>query len=75
MPANLPDDPATLPVKDPTASAPPAFPSPPSSTNSPAINSITRSRSGGGTVEIGGFEGLDPTRYGDWEHNGRCTDF
>jgi hypothetical protein len=19
--------------------------------------------------------GLDPTRFGDWEYNGRCTDF
>jgi len=27
-------------------------------------------------VEIGGREsGLDPTRYGDWEKNGRCIDF
>ncbi len=25
--------------------------------------------------EIGGPEGLEPTRYGDWEVNGRCTDF
>lgn len=25
--------------------------------------------------EIGGPEGLEPTRYGDWEKNGRCTDF
>ena len=25
--------------------------------------------------EIGGTDGPDPTRYGDWEHNGRCTDF
>lgn len=25
--------------------------------------------------EIGGVEGLEPTRYGDWENNGRCTDF
>lgn len=25
--------------------------------------------------EIGGFKGPEPTRYGDWEHNGRCTDF
>ena len=29
-----------------------------------------------GTVrEIGGRGGLDPTRYGDWEKNGRCIDF
>ena len=25
--------------------------------------------------EIGGTKGPEPTRYGDWEHNGRCTDF
>jgi hypothetical protein len=25
--------------------------------------------------EIGGKPGLEPTRYGDWEVNGRCTDF
>jgi hypothetical protein len=25
--------------------------------------------------EFGGTEGLEPTRYGDWENNGRCTDF
>lgn len=26
-------------------------------------------------VEHGGRGGLDPTRYGDWEKNGRCIDF
>lgn len=26
-------------------------------------------------VEIGGRGGPDPTRYGDWEKNGRCVDF
>jgi hypothetical protein len=25
--------------------------------------------------EIGGPAGLEPTRYGDWEKNGRCSDF
>lgn len=25
--------------------------------------------------EIGGQAGPEPTRYGDWERNGRCTDF
>ena len=25
--------------------------------------------------ETGGPKGLEPTRYGDWENNGRCTDF
>ena len=26
-------------------------------------------------AEIGGPAGPEPTRYGDWERNGRCTDF
>ena len=26
-------------------------------------------------VEIGGQKGPEPTRYGDWEGKGRCTDF
>jgi hypothetical protein len=26
-------------------------------------------------TEIGGREGPEPTRYGDWEKNGRCIDF
>ena len=25
--------------------------------------------------EIGGRGGLDPSRYGDWEKDGRCIDF
>jgi len=25
--------------------------------------------------ETGGPEGLEPTRYGDWEKAGRCSDF
>ncbi|HYW93191.1 MAG TPA: DUF1674 domain-containing protein [Gammaproteobacteria bacterium] len=25
--------------------------------------------------EIGGPRGPEPTRYGDWEKNGRCSDF
>ncbi len=26
-------------------------------------------------VEVGGPRGPEPTRYGDWEQAGRCTDF
>ncbi len=26
-------------------------------------------------TEVGGRGGLEPTRYGDWEKNGRCIDF
>lgn len=29
----------------------------------------------GGSAEIGGRDGPEPTRYGDWEKNGRCIDF
>lgn len=25
--------------------------------------------------EVGGAKGPEPTRYGDWQHKGRCTDF
>lgn len=28
-----------------------------------------------GPTEIGGPKGPEPTRYGDWEHKGRCIDF
>ena len=27
------------------------------------------------TGESGGPKGLEPTRYGDWEGKGRCSDF
>jgi len=32
-------------------------------------------RAAGKTEEIGGPEGPEPTRYGDWEIKGRCVDF
>ena len=25
--------------------------------------------------EVGGYKGLEPTRYGDWEIKGRVSDF
>ncbi len=25
--------------------------------------------------EFGGVQGPEPTRFGDWEKNGRCSDF
>jgi len=30
---------------------------------------------GGRRKEIGGPKGPEPTRYGDWERNGKCVDF
>lgn len=40
-------------------------------------NSQTKSKSATKTElkELGGRGGLEPTRYGDWEKNGRCIDF
>ena len=32
-------------------------------------------QSGQKPKEVGGRNGPDPTRYGDWEKNGRCIDF
>ena len=26
-------------------------------------------------IEVGGRKGPEPTRFGDWEKNGRCIDF
>ena len=38
---------------------------------------VSPASSGGETTvrEIGGPKGPEPTRYGDWERNGRCSDF
>ena len=32
-------------------------------------------RDGSFETEFGGPQGLEPTRYGDWERKGRCIDF
>ncbi|MFQ6004615.1 MAG: DUF1674 domain-containing protein [Woeseia sp.] len=37
---------------------------------------MKRKRKGVSLVkEIGGRDGPDPTRFGDWEKDGRCIDF
>jgi hypothetical protein len=41
----------------------------PDKTGVPPAGSAPRPR------EIGGPKGPEPTRYGDWEVGGRCTDF
>jgi hypothetical protein len=48
--------------EDPSPPEPPR-PSPPARGGAPAV------------PEIGGPEGPEPTRYGDWEKGGRCSDF
>jgi hypothetical protein len=54
------------PMPEPT---PPDTPDPNRKPDAPAAPSVERPR------EIGGRPGPDPTRYGDWEKNGRCIDF
>jgi hypothetical protein len=49
-------------------------------TNAPApvANPTTKPEADAGKKrprEIGGPSGLEPTRYGDWERNGRVSDF
>jgi hypothetical protein len=40
------------------------------------IATVPRPKAAKATVaEIGGPKGPEPTRYGDWERNGRCCDF
>lgn len=51
---------------------PDATPSAP--TDAPATRPPKQRRDGKHT-EIGGRKGPDPTRYGDWEKNGRAVDF
>jgi hypothetical protein len=38
---------------------------------------VPQDRAADGTPpkEIGGRNGPEPTRFGDWEKNGRCVDF
>lgn len=61
----------------PIMSSKPAPAPPPAGTASPAPgNTIAPNATGGGqTPEVGGRQGPEPTRYGDWEKDGRCVDF
>lgn len=52
-------------MPDPESSQPPA-----QDADAPA-RSIARPP----PIEIGGRDGPEPTRYGDWEKGGRCIDF
>jgi hypothetical protein len=59
----------------------PAKPSTVTDASIPASDATTPGQAGTKTEskqapkEIGGREGPDPTRYGDWEKAGRCVDF
>ena len=43
--------------------------------NTPVEESAETGRLTDSKNEYGGQAGPEPTRYGDWEKNGRCTDF
>jgi hypothetical protein len=65
-------------IKAPVAADPPsALPSSaPPKEQRPAAEDRERARPAQPAVpEIGGPQGPEPTRYGDWEKGGRCTDF
>ena len=55
-------EPKTSPPTQPPAEAPP----------DKAITPVAGKVS---PAEIGGPKGPEPTRFGDWERNGRCIDF
>ena len=40
-----------------------------------AVSAVVEGKATPQPREIGGREGPEPTRYGDWEKNGRCIDF
>ena len=61
-------DPETL----PTTNHPPVRKA--SKTN-PKNDSVMKPQQTENKKEIGGRGGEEPTRYGDWEKNGRCVDF
>jgi len=41
----------------------------------PLKSAVPETRPAEAAAEFGGRPGLEPTRYGDWEKNGRCIDF
>ena len=44
-------------------------------TKEPSDNIPINIKKEGNVTEIGGPVGPEPTRFGDWEKNGRCSDF
>jgi hypothetical protein len=55
-----------------TAQRPPHLKPPPHLSKSPPVPQPAPVAE---AEESGGPKGAEPTRYGDWENNGRCWDF
>ena len=51
----------------------PSIPDPAPDPQPPAEDTVKKDA--GQPREFGGRDGPEPTRYGDWEKNGRCIDF
>jgi hypothetical protein len=64
-------DTKAAPAADPAAAGPEDSAASPESISSAASSTAAPQKPG----EIGGPRGPEPTRYGDWESKGRCTDF
>lgn len=47
----------------------------PDKDKTPLEGKVTSRDTGKKPKEYGGPEGPEPTRYGDWEKGGRCSDF
>jgi len=52
-----------------------SFSTPPADPADPAVPADAEPRRVSGPHELGGRAGPEPTRFGDWEKNGRCIDF
>jgi hypothetical protein len=63
----------TQPDPTPAKAGVPAAPSP--SGGGPAPSAAQDASTAKRPREIGGPSGPEPTRYGDWERNGRVSDF
>jgi hypothetical protein len=61
--------PNAIPVETPSAPAVVA-PVPVAASNTPSVRPTPAD-----PTEFGGPAGPEPTRFGDWEKNGRCVDF
>ena len=51
------------------------MPTPPAATDTASTPSSPGEAKPAVPHEVGGRAGPEPTRYGDWEKNGRCIDF